>query len=444
MLFCFIGPVNCFPQTDLGYISSDRTLYSGDYTAQGWGYGVTLTIPKGETVTITSTQSNMTGYALLVNGTLTLNGLNAVELVYGGYLTLGDSARFTINASDHVAFNGPRDLGKYSVLTVNSLLNVSDVNVTLREGATSNLPKGYNNNIVATNGSTLHLEKDAKIVASGFVNLNGGSLFMDAGSLVTVTGDLHFHHANSTIAGTVEASGMIMFHEPGIILDCGAIISDTFNVQSEAPPLDGSGYIEIRDVLIGDGNALISAGAGNIVYNINSTGAGGNIGGGTPGTAPPASCDIALPVSFGVIRGLVRNNQLQVSWTTLTEKNNDHFEIETSGDGRQFQWLASVPSKAIDGSSDTPLSYSYNKPYDVILTASVLMAVLLTGFSRSGRKTSLPQWLFALYIITLAACNKGTKDISARQGERQYIRIVQVDKEGTRSYSKVVKVLIDE
>ncbi|MCH5720379.1 hypothetical protein [Niabella hibiscisoli] len=43
-----------------------------------------------------------------------------------------------------------------------------------------------------------------------------------------------------------------------------------------------------------------------------------------------------LPVVFGDIKAVLNNNDLIVDWTTVSENNNDHFEIEVSENGADF------------------------------------------------------------------------------------------------------------
>lgn len=47
-------------------------------------------------------------------------------------------------------------------------------------------------------------------------------------------------------------------------------------------------------------------------------------------------------------------------WSTITEIENDHFEIEESNDGMNWNKIASIPSKAINGNSNNRLDYNFN------------------------------------------------------------------------------------
>ncbi|MCH5598774.1 hypothetical protein [Niabella ginsengisoli] len=66
---------------------------------------------------------------------------------------------------------------------------------------------------------------------------------------------------------------------------------------------------------------------------------------------------IALPVVFNTIEAKWSDNNCILSWQTLSETNNDYFEVQASTDGREFTTVATVKSQAVNGNSDIPLQY---------------------------------------------------------------------------------------
>jgi hypothetical protein len=66
---------------------------------------------------------------------------------------------------------------------------------------------------------------------------------------------------------------------------------------------------------------------------------------------------IVTPVSWGYFRYNDLINSLE--WSTESEQNNDHFEVEESLDGSAWNTIASISTKAIDGNSASSLIYSY-------------------------------------------------------------------------------------
>ncbi|MBN8666218.1 MAG: hypothetical protein J0M30_01865 [Chitinophagales bacterium] len=51
---------------------------------------------------------------------------------------------------------------------------------------------------------------------------------------------------------------------------------------------------------------------------------------------------IALPVSFGDIRGSIKGNTVKIDWTILTEVNVKHYAVERSVNGRDFEEIGTV------------------------------------------------------------------------------------------------------
>lgn len=149
---------------------------------------------------------------------------------------------------------------------------------------------------------------------------------------------------------------------------------------------------------------------------------------------------IALPVQFGAISATITNKQLLVKWITETETNNDHFDIEVSPDGTHFKKIASVVSKAPEGHSATPLHYEYQPAQAEVALALAFGILCCTGLCSKRKKWHyLPAVLILLAVAILSGCSK--KDLKLTTGTpSQYLRIAQVDKDGIKVYSKVVKI----
>ncbi|WP_300598619.1 hypothetical protein [Niabella sp.] len=149
---------------------------------------------------------------------------------------------------------------------------------------------------------------------------------------------------------------------------------------------------------------------------------------------------IALPVQFGAISATIANKQLLVKWTTETETHNDHFDIEVSTDGTQFKKIAAVASKAPEGHSATPLEYEYRSEQAETALALVFGMLCCTGlFSKRRKWHYLPAVVILLAVATLSGCSRKDLDIAATT-PNQYLRIAQVDKDGIKTYSKIVTI----
>ncbi|MBZ4192620.1 hypothetical protein [Niabella beijingensis] len=152
-----------------------------------------------------------------------------------------------------------------------------------------------------------------------------------------------------------------------------------------------------------------------------------------------------LPVVFGTIGAKWTGNSLKVTWTTENENYNDHFDIEASINGVDFISVGTVKSAAQDGNSDKTIQYEFTKDMTGNTLASILGIGMLTlgsiGVFRK-RKLRLPFTLVIMCGLTaiLFSCRKSKSDELAGNGE-VFIKVTQVDKDGSRSSSKVVKVV---
>ncbi|MCD2424777.1 DUF285 domain-containing protein [Niabella pedocola] len=155
--------------------------------------------------------------------------------------------------------------------------------------------------------------------------------------------------------------------------------------------------------------------------------------------------NMALPVTFGNIRAAFRNGALQVNWATLTETNNEHFEIEASIDGINFTKIGSVLSRAAAGNSSVQLNYEFsnNISNTILVTWIGILLLCSAGFGTSHRKKSLfPLLALIAMSLSIAGCKKISP--SPKDNNRSfYIRIKQVDMDGNFTHSKVVKAEIE-
>jgi hypothetical protein len=156
-----------------------------------------------------------------------------------------------------------------------------------------------------------------------------------------------------------------------------------------------------------------------------------------------------LPVTFTQLSANSSGSNVQVNWTTASEANNDHFEIEASTDGKTFKTIKTVKTK--NGNSSQIQEYQEN----VTLTdiAGVLALPLLLGFigfSPASRRRKVTMLIVgtAIMATSFVACQKEGKDLLSQKeqdsnsiinGQKTiYIRIKQVDKNGDFSYSNIV------
>ncbi len=155
------------------------------------------------------------------------------------------------------------------------------------------------------------------------------------------------------------------------------------------------------------------------------------------------SIDGSLPVAFGNITATARNNTVFVNWNTASETNSDHFLVEGSFDGNYFATLAKISSKATEGNSSSNLKYgvSIGSTGAVVSLGAIFLFSLLSLFSFKQNK----RWWIASLLVGLGiffACQKNRmQEPIPKTDHIQYVRIAQVDKDGTVKMSKVVRVV---
>jgi len=154
------------------------------------------------------------------------------------------------------------------------------------------------------------------------------------------------------------------------------------------------------------------------------------------------SISAALPVVFGNVEASIRGNQVLVRFTSLSETNNDHFSVLASRDGKDFHEIGTLASSATGGNSNSPIDYHFSiGAQEAAALGSLAFLLFLIPAGITFRKKILMASL--LVLVLLAACSKNT-DIPGISGAgKLFIRIAQVDKDGTKAYSKIVKVKAD-
>jgi hypothetical protein len=149
----------------------------------------------------------------------------------------------------------------------------------------------------------------------------------------------------------------------------------------------------------------------------------------------------ALAVTFGTINATFKSDVLKIDWSTLHEEDNVAFDVELSKDGNVFTPVAHILSKADNGVSATPLMYSYIHHTASLLSfswiAMLYFAALIIVFFSSKIKRYLIGMLLVLFIT---ACTKTNVVDTAEKGNL-YVRIALLSKDGTKSYSKIIKAV---
>lgn len=152
--------------------------------------------------------------------------------------------------------------------------------------------------------------------------------------------------------------------------------------------------------------------------------------------------DGSLPVVFGALTAKQTTHNLIVGWQTEGETSSDHFFVEASVDGENFTRIASLKSKAADGNSALPLNYQITIDKNGgVVAMGIVLATLFSAFSfKRSRRLMLAVIITGTCIFV--ACQKADlANLNNNGSNIKYIRIAQVDKDGTTHYSRAVSVV---
>lgn len=162
--------------------------------------------------------------------------------------------------------------------------------------------------------------------------------------------------------------------------------------------------------------------------------------------APSPEADIvinfsqALPVVFGAIQASFSDGILNISWESIKEINNSLYNIEVSKNGIDFINIGSVKSKSNNGNSDEPIQYHFSRALNQAAFGTSIVLMML-GIGHRRRKALAATLLACSLTIGIYSCSKTNSDIAGIDAQEWFVRIVQVDKDGSKSYSKVIKVI---
>jgi hypothetical protein len=106
----------------------------------------------------------------------------------------------------------------------------------------------------------------------------------------------------------------------------------------------------------------------------------------------PGNTDNTLPVNFGVVRAAQQGAGIKVEWSNLTETDVQQYHVERSGDGRNFNQIATIAARLNDGSKAdysftdaAPLSgINYYRIQSVELSRETKYSLIVKVDTRSG------------------------------------------------------------
>ena len=147
-----------------------------------------------------------------------------------------------------------------------------------------------------------------------------------------------------------------------------------------------------------------------------------------------------LPVVLNYFKASIIGGYLVVNWGTTSESNNDHFEIEASLDAKDFKTIARTESMGKNGESLQALDYEQKIGLrQIVLSGLSLICLSVIGLGRRSKKT-LGLISFGIFLFFIGACRKEPQVMGIVPGQTVYVRLLQIDKDGTKAYSRITSV----
>ncbi len=156
-------------------------------------------------------------------------------------------------------------------------------------------------------------------------------------------------------------------------------------------------------------------------------------------------------VASGVVQltnlsAIVSGDILFVKWRTASEKNNKSFDIEASPDKVHFITIGEIQSLDEDGNSTAALSYEFSADLAGVslVNSGIIVALFALGNMAMGLSRKI-RWVFTGLMITalltgVTGCKKQSAE-PASDTSHTYVRIAQIDQNGSKTYSKIINVV---
>ncbi|WP_199120215.1 hypothetical protein [Pedobacter sp. ASV28] len=151
-----------------------------------------------------------------------------------------------------------------------------------------------------------------------------------------------------------------------------------------------------------------------------------------------------LPVAFTSLNAqLSASNQLQVQWQTTSEANNKQFVVQASVNGSSWTNLGTVASKAANGNSSEVIAYTATYQLGQLALAGIGFLGFL--FLPVVRNRMARLAMIVLVVAMAASCAKQNDSfadlkVQSKAGQSIYVRVAQVDYNGTTTYSDPIVV----
>ncbi|MCF3112011.1 hypothetical protein LL912_24700 [Niabella sp. CC-SYL272] len=377
----------------------------------------------------------------------------------------------TVNATLDASYNGPYCIGN----NVQLIGNPSGGTYAIDMAGSTATATLSGTTLTFTGAGTLRVNYTVSAGSCGSVTIVKVFNVEDCGAKVTIPGTIWNDADGDAVIDGGEAgiaNGLwanLVGPDGNVIASVRVNTDGTYSFQIATSYLANSGNYSVvltnSAKQVGDPLATADIPTGGYGYtgvNRGSTGVDktnrtgkltiGNLSGVAGGTATApvnfgiSNDPLALPVQFADVSAIIKGGVLFVNWTTVSEKNNKRFEIEASADGIHFTTIGSMDSKAPNGNSDSALSYEFSTNMSglALATSGIALVLLALGSLAIGlprkRKLAFASLLLTGIFAGVMGCQKNGSE-PVPDGKSAYIRVAQIDADGSKSYSKIVKVV---
>jgi hypothetical protein len=148
-----------------------------------------------------------------------------------------------------------------------------------------------------------------------------------------------------------------------------------------------------------------------------------------------------LPVMFDSVRAMVKENQVQIAWSNLTERDVDFYQVERSSNAKDFKPIIRIsPSSNLNDKAAYAFTDQHpldgNNYYRIrvtiisgkIITSRVLKAI--TGFSTPGLTVYPNPVTEERFNVSLAAVQKGRYTLGLTNGAGVLVQQTQLSLQG--------------
>lgn len=148
----------------------------------------------------------------------------------------------------------------------------------------------------------------------------------------------------------------------------------------------------------------------------------------------------SMPVTYDKVNATISRGTIRVNWTTLGETNNSHFDIMASTDGAHFKKIGRVNTKALNGNSGSQINYDFSTPLGTTGLLAMSFALLGLFVFEKNRNLAIILLILAMSSIVVS-CTKSESALPVDTDKRIFVKVVQVDIDGTSASSSVVQAV---